>query len=105
MANRAPRWVNAGDALDCLLNVLLLNGDKRQSISQNTAQRALQGAGWACVLCRLLDVIVERDHCAKSLGPEPTSLPASIRSGIALVALCFALWLCWRGIRWGFGFL
>ena len=79
------RYIRAGYALDLALNTWLLNGDPRVAISSNTAQRRLDGARWACVLCRVLDVVVERDHCTKALGGQPTARPAAIRAGVALL--------------------
>ena len=61
----------------------------------DAAVRRAEGARWACALCRVLDVLVERDHCTKTLDPAEIELPAALRAGAALLALLGLL--IWAG--------
>lgn len=63
---RRPRWLRLLLAVDQLFNVALLNGDEDETISSNAGKRARDGIGWACVLCRFLDLL-DPNHCEKSV--------------------------------------
>lgn len=78
-------------ALNMLIAVTLLNAPLGRSVSETTAQRRDDGAGWACVLCRLLDWLVEPEHCRLALLPEQTSAAASARAAVALGLFLLAL--------------
>jgi hypothetical protein len=55
-------------ALDQLGNAIL-GGDPDETISSRAAKARARGAGWGCVLCKILDA-VHRDHCTKALEFE-----------------------------------
>lgn len=71
-----------------------------ETVSQMAGLGQAAGKPWACRLCRVLSIIVERDHCAKALSPDAaTAGNAAIKAGIALwlVAViasvgCWAFW-------------
>ena len=88
------RVFRAGKALDVMLCVVLFDGDGSETMSHYAARRRAEGAGWACLFCRLLALLVERNHCAKALAPGDVSRVASVRAGLAmLLALAAADWL------------
>lgn len=76
-----------GLAVDELFNVVWFNGRPDQTISLHAALDQRKGKRWACVLCRILDVLVERNHCANQFVEGPTGTAAAIRSILALGAL------------------
>lgn len=81
-------WLQrVGLAIDELLNVLVFNGRPDQTISLHAAISARGGKRWACVLCRLLSLLVERDHCEKQFQPGPTPLTAALRAATCLAVL------------------
>lgn len=43
------------------------NGNEDETISSRAARSQEKGERWACVLCKLLDVL-DPDHCKKSRG-------------------------------------
>lgn len=43
-------------------------GDPRETVSSRAGKAKRQGARWACVLCRLLDVI-NSGHCDNTIDP------------------------------------
>lgn len=53
--------------VDCTGNALA-GGDPRETISSRAGKAQKAGRRWACVLCRLLD-LVQKDHCALSINP------------------------------------
>lgn len=71
---------------DVTANVLT-GGEPGQTLSMRAALGARAGIWRWCVLCRLLDVLVQRNHCAETLGPSAV-VPVSVywRAG-----LCFAV--------------
>lgn len=64
-----------------------LGGEVDQTLSMRAALGQRAGIWRWCVLCRLLDVLVQRNHCAETLDPAAV-VPASVywRAG-----LCFAV--------------
>ncbi len=56
MAKAFDRFANAG-----------ANGLDTETISSRAGKAVRQRRPWACVLCRLLDLL-ERDHCRNSIG-------------------------------------
>lgn len=55
--------LNIAIALDQLGNVVLLNGDPRETISEHAAHERVAGRIWGCLLCRVLDGVLRRPHC------------------------------------------
>ena len=76
-----------GLAVDELFNVIWFNGRPDQTISLHAALDQRKGKRWACILCRILDVMVEHNHCANQFIEGPTGTAAAIRSILALCAL------------------
>lgn len=81
-----------GLAVDELLNVIWFSGRPDQTISVHAALEQRKGTRWACVLCKILDVLVERDHCPKQFTEGPTGIVAGIRSILALIVLLLPFW-------------
>jgi hypothetical protein len=52
-------------ALDQLVNVLF-GGDEDETVSSRIAKDKARGRKFACVLCKLLDLI-DKDHCDKAI--------------------------------------
>jgi hypothetical protein len=89
---------NVGIAFDRLVNASFLAGDKDETVSLHAALDARAGRRWACVFCRVLSVLVQRNHCADQFLPG-TSTPATfIRAGISFAAAFTILWLLIRSI-------
>jgi hypothetical protein len=83
--------VRVGVAIDEMLNVIFFNGQPYQTISGHAALAAQAGQPWACLLCKILNVIVERDHCQKQFDSQPTKTLVAIRSVVALMALALPI--------------
>jgi hypothetical protein len=95
-------WLSrVGFALDSLLNVALLDGEIGETISEHAAMSAHAGKRWACVLCRALNVLVQRKHCDKVLSGQPTTGVPALRSFGLLILLCAAIAYAW-GFAEGF---
>lgn len=67
-----------------------------QTVSMRAALGARQGIWRWCLFCRLLDVLVQRNHCAQTLDPNavvPTSVywRAALSFGGAAVLIVVAL--------------
>ena len=56
-------WVDIG------INVLIFAGSPYETVSSRAGKRRDKGDRWACVFCKILDMIDER-HCTKSLVPD-----------------------------------
>ncbi len=71
---------------DVLANVAT-DGEAGETVSMRAALGERKGLWRWCVMCRLLDVFVQRNHCEQTLDPTAV-VPASVywRAG-----LCFAL--------------
>ena len=52
-------------AVDQFINTLF-GGYPDETISSRAAKQHRKGKRWACILCRLLDV-VDKDHCEKNI--------------------------------------
>lgn len=44
------------------------NGYFRVTISLRAAQAQAQNKRWGCIMCKFLDILLEKDHCAKALA-------------------------------------
>lgn len=74
-------------------------GDASQTLSVRTALAAERKERWACILCKALGVVVQREHCEKQLDGAPMHPLNYIRAGIAIAAaygmqivLAYFLW-------------
>lgn len=89
-----------GDAIDCALNVLLFNGDVGQTISLHAAVAQRANRRWGCVLCWLLNWLVQHQHCPKQFDGKRTSWMTFIRASVAIGTLLIAMYgaadLVWR---------
>jgi hypothetical protein len=88
--------VRVGIAIDEALNVLFFDGQPDETISLHAADAQRAGRRWGCVLCKILSVIVERDHCAKQFLPGTTAPTAALRAGIALAVLASPLFIIYK---------
>lgn len=89
-----------GVAEDEALNVIWLDGRPDQTISLHAALEARKGTRWACILCRILSVAIEKDHCEKQFTRAPTSTLAAIRAFLALLVLLAPFAGLWFLARW-----
>lgn len=85
------RLYNIGWALDVFLAALLLGANLGETMSHCSARRASAGAGWACVLCRILSAVVEPWHCPRTLASDVTPKTAAMRAGLALTGLALCI--------------
>ena len=81
---------NVALAFDKFLNVLLLNGEPKETISTHSAREALAGKKWACYLCKFLHW-VDHHHCQRTLNGENTKMAAGLR--LFGIILFFSLWI------------
>jgi len=85
--NRIQRIMEAYDTF--LNNVYLPHPRLGQTISYNSAVSRDKGEQWGCIVCKLLDIIVQPGHCTQTRTRQATPKIALIRAGAAL--LCVAL--------------
>ncbi len=84
--------VPLGRAIDIWFNVALLGGTPGETVSTHAARDAAAGQPWACVLCRVLSIIVQPRHCQVTLDPSGvTPLSADARAGAGFLLLAGAL--------------
>lgn len=77
---------NLGVETDTWLSVVT-GGPRGVTISRRVAEacQAASGSGHpSCLACRVLSLLVERDHCSKVLRDEATHLDAALRAGLIL---------------------
>jgi hypothetical protein len=79
-----------GIAFDMQLNAIL-GGVAGQTISLRMAQAALRKVWAACVFCKVLSWLVQRDHCADQLGGKPMNDENYFRAFVGLVVLAILL--------------
>ncbi|MDE3023314.1 MAG: hypothetical protein KGI54_15945 [Pseudomonadota bacterium] len=53
-------------ALDQFCNAIL-GGDPAETISSRAAKARNEGKQWGCILCKVLSIIIQKNHCTKSL--------------------------------------
>ena len=94
--NRIQRIMEAYDTF--LNNVYLPHPRLGQTISYNSAVSRDKGEQWACIICKLLDIIVQPGHCTQTRAREATPLIALIRAGAALLFVAFMHFLAMYGI-------
>jgi hypothetical protein len=83
------------DALDVLLNALVYPGARlKQTVSVHAALDRLEGKRVGCVLCRILDVLVQPHHCDQVLTQAPMPAGAAVRAALLLTAI-------WGLVGWG----
>jgi|WetSurMetagenome_2_1015567.scaffolds.fasta_scaffold13380_8 hypothetical protein len=77
------RYVDGiGIAFDRLCNTLI-GGSPDQTVSMHCAVSWRDGRPFGCIMCWLLSVFVQRDHCAKQFDDQPTDVFSFIRAGLA----------------------
>ena len=60
-------------AVDQLVNVIF-GGDEDETVSSRLGKDALRGRKFACVMCRVLDLI-DKDHCDKAVERDRGKRP------------------------------
>ena len=92
--------------LDRCLAALGFRAKRGETLSLMAALSQQRGERWGCRMCKLLDIIVQRGHCAWTLTStgELTGM-AAFRAGLALlvvVLIPLTIWtlLIWRTARW-----
>jgi hypothetical protein len=94
-------WADtAGYQLDCLLNALFLGGERNQTVSLHADRARMQHKAWGCVLCRVLAVLVQPDHCQKQGDGQPESTEAAVRAALAMLFFCAVFYLIVRQFFW-----
>ena len=73
----------------------LLGARRGETVSQLAGAGAAAGRWRWCVLCRVLAVLVERDHCARAIDPAagPTATGPVLRSGVLLFGVLGLAWV------------
>ena len=81
-----------GREFDVWCNVTFWGGKPDQTVSEHAALDALAGKPTGCILCAILSVLVQWQHCPKTLQPGVTT-PASAyaRAGLCFIALLGAI--------------
>ena len=87
---------DAGVDLDETANVLMA-GQAGQTISLRCAIAAREGKAWGCVMCKLLAVVVQPNHCALQFTSTPLPWWAALR---AFLAICVAGWAFLEILGW-----
>lgn len=75
---------NEGMALDETEGAIL-GAPKGYKISMWWAKEARQGKRWACIGCRLLSILVQKDHCEKQLAGKPMTTLSYLRAFACLL--------------------
>lgn len=102
--NRGRYWfeqylINLAYLADIGLNVVLLAGDPRETLSSRIAKRALDGRVASRLMCRFLGWLDDDDHCLRAIHPEYGSRqvwqnPWRVAAfGLVVVALVVALYV------------
>ena len=78
-------------ALDESLNVLLLNGDPHDTISDHAAVAQRDGKRWGCLICSWLSRTIEERHCEKTLAGENLKRLAAIKALGQLLFVAFVI--------------
>lgn len=73
-------------AFDMFLNAAL-GGVAGQTISMRAALAQKLGTPWACVFCRFLSWLVQRDHCQDQLTSVPMTDPEYAKAAGGLIVL------------------
>lgn len=81
-----------GIEFDVAVNVLF-GGQLSQTVSFRAALAQRAGKTWGCVFCKILSVLVQRDHCADQFIPGSSTPATFIRAGLAFGAAFLGLWL------------
>ena len=94
-------FIADGYGLDRAIAAMWCHAKHGETVSLQAARAQKDGRLWGCVLCRVLDRLVERGHCTMALDPDMlTARPAAYRAGALLVVLGVALWavplILWR---------
>lgn len=98
--------VSDGMGYDRALAAMFCRAKRGETVSLMAAQDQRDGGRWGCRMCWLLNLVVERNHCAITLRDEDRTVGISAwRAGLALLfgVLLPTSWLCWAA--WHFVFL
>lgn len=71
-----------GIEFDTAINVLT-GGDLDQTVSMRAALAQRAGKTWGCAFCRVLSILVQRDHCADQFTDTQAPWFVYVRAGIA----------------------
>ena len=109
MPDRKSYFARSGIALNSCVNVILFNGVPGQTISQHAAIARERGQRWGCVMCDIFHVAIEKYHCDRQFGIDPTPMIATVRSVVSLIALIAAIFIADRLLmqlmHWLFAYL
>lgn len=88
--------VRIGVAVDETVNVVVFNGQPDETISQHAAVAQRDGKRWGCILCGILNIIIEPHHCANQFEPGTTTPLVAFRSALAMSLLVLPLFGLYR---------
>lgn len=88
----ASRAMQMGIIEDETLNTLYFDGRANQTLSLHAALAEKKGKRWGCILCNILNVLVEKDHCLNTLLNKPMSVWDCVK---ALFYITIALGAPW----------
>lgn len=80
-----------GIATDRWINATVWGGSANQTVSQHAAYEMMDGKRTGCLVCWLLSVLVQKDHCWLTLDPDETEAPAASVRAAVLMILFFIL--------------
>lgn len=80
-----------GITLDVLINVIL-GGKLDQTVSLRCALAARDNKPLGCFFCKLLNYLVEKDHCEKQFDDSPIGPLAAVRAAFAFVVSIYAFY-------------
>lgn len=66
---------------DETLNTIYFDGRANQTLSLHAALAAKKGKRWGCILCKILNILVEKDHCLNTLLNKPMSALDLVKAG------------------------
>lgn len=116
LLKKLSTWV-AGRALqlglieDEALDVIAFNGKANMTVSRRSAlawkrETAAGEPGWGCFMCKLLDYLAQKNHCANTLANLPIPTPNAIRAWFFIsVALALLAAIPTLPILWACGVL
>jgi hypothetical protein len=87
------RWLKqAGILSDEALNLVCLDGDANQTVSDNSAHAELRGKWWALLICRALSFLVQKNHCQCQLAGVPMRVNNYLRAMGCIIAVWVAIY-------------
>ena len=80
---------------DEALNVVAFDGSSNMTVSRHCANAMVQKKLWGCIACKILSVLIQKNHCQNVLKNIKTSTFGYIR---AAIFISFAFFLILKGL-------